>query len=144
MKEFPPAVNFKAKRWGRGKAPPCNSRFPPFCVSSSISPPISWKETQTHSLIWPMTEEEFLKADLRKGLCVEHMKNISVNMRYLVKMVCQMFWSCHVFIRGTRRIRKSSDALKMLGLSWRLAKSVTDNWRRGAVMFYKGDSIGFQ
>lgn len=38
-----------------------------------------------------MTEEEFLKADLRKGLHVERMKNISASMRYTVMMVCLMF-----------------------------------------------------
>ena len=38
-----------------------------------------------------MTEEEFLKADLRKGLHMECMKIISVSMHYMVMMVCQMF-----------------------------------------------------
>ena len=38
-----------------------------------------------------MAEEEFLKADLRKGFHTERVRNISASMRYTVMMVCLMF-----------------------------------------------------
>ena len=78
MKEFPPAVNFKAKRWGRGKAPPCNLWFPPFLrLFLSFSSHLMEGDTNAFSYLahdWGGVSESWLEKGVAHGTYEKHLR----------------------------------------------------------------------